>query len=330
MRRYDTVKAISRSSRLVAALAATTGLLLTGCSTGAGQPNAAAIIGDKVVSVAEVQHRLDAALAAQDPKYLRQQAQNRLDLGGRGLLSMMIRLELLERLAQREGIRVEDAEVDTAAAGVTEEAIQRGTHPAYDRQSVREVLRSELLAGAIGKKYANRTAVVADIVVTGERAEAMAKAKQMAKGPEASERLVKDEKAKGGQASSGERFTFSQASPKLAQSAVFATASDTVVVFPVADESGQMEQQTTPTAQWVAAYVHKRDTNATSAPAQTNAATQAALNRVLGLSMASLYADEIGMRVSPRYGVWDPAGKQLVPNSQEQAAVQLKAVVPRS
>ncbi|MCP3798739.1 SurA N-terminal domain-containing protein [Allokutzneria sp. A3M-2-11 16] len=324
------MKAISRSSRLVAALAAATGLLLTGCSTGAGQPNAAAIISDRVIPVAEVQRRIDEGLAAQDPKYLRQQSQNRLDVGGRNLLSMMIRLELLERLAKREGIQVDDAAVDAEMAEISDERIKQEGHPAYDRRSVRELLRAELLSGAIGKKYANRTSVVADIVVTGERADALAKAKQMAKGPAASAQVVKDESAKRRQANANARFNFWQASQAIAVSPMFATAAGTVVAFPVADDSGQMEQQTTPTSQWVVAYVHKRETNASGAPAQTNAATQAALNRVLGLSMASLYASEIGMQVSPRYGTWDLTNAQLVPNALEKAAVQLKAAPTES
>ncbi|WP_344873098.1 hypothetical protein [Allokutzneria multivorans] len=326
------MKAISRSSRLVAALAATTGLLLTGCSTGAGQPNAAAIIGDKVISVAEVQRRIDGGLAAQDPTYLRLQAQNKLDLAGRGLLSVLIRLELLERLAQREGVQVDNSAVDSVIASFGG-SLPENAFPAYDEQVLRERIRGDMLASEIGKKYANRTSVSFDLVVTDSREDAVAKAKQMAKGPAAAAQLVKDELAKKRQAGKNADFAFSRASSAIAASPIFATGANTVVAFPLPDESGQMEQ-TTPTSQWLVAYVHKRDTSTTTPPnpqaGQAGASAQAKLNGALGRGMASLLREEIGMQVNPRYGTWDLTNAQLVPSALEQATLQLKATTPRS
>ncbi|WP_086820901.1 SurA N-terminal domain-containing protein [Allokutzneria sp. NRRL B-24872] len=324
------MKAISRSSRLVAALAATTGLLLTGCSTGAGQPNAAAIIGDKVISVAEVQRRIDGGLAAQDPEYLRLQSQNKLDQAGRGLLSVLVRLELLERLAQREGVQVDNGMVDSVIASLAGNSLPEEAFPAYDTQTLRERIRGDMLATEIGKKYANRTTVTTDIVVTDSRDDAVAKANQMAKGPAATAQLVKAEAAKKRQAESNFRVSFSQASPVLAVSPLFATGENTVVAFPLADNSGQRQQQATPTSRWAVAYVHKRDTKTTSAANPEAAAAQGQIVGTLGRGMASILGNELGMRINPRYGAWDLTTAQLVTSTLERATLQLKATAPRS
>ncbi|MFB9907205.1 hypothetical protein [Allokutzneria oryzae] len=327
MRRYDTVKAISRSSRLVAALAATTGLLLAGCSTGAGQPNAAVIIGDKVIPVSDVQHKLDAGVAVR-ADYQQLRDQHKLDQAGRAILSVLIRQELAGRLAQREGVPVSDSAVDAVMARIGG-TVPDDAFPAYDLQGVRDLVRSQLEAEAVGKKYATRTAVTFDAVFATTRAEAMAKAKQMAKGEEAIRQLVKDETAKKQQATLGTTLNFAQAKASYAVSPLFGTAAGTIVAFPVADDSGQLEQQTTPTSQWMVAHVRSRNTGA---PAPANPAggqqTPEGMSQLyvpLGLSMISMLGDELGMQVNPRYGVWDLVKTQLVPSTGEKAAFQIKA-----
>jgi len=88
----------TRIPALVAALAVLGGAL-TACASGPSQVNSAVIIGDHVISVDDVQRRLDEALTV-EPAAKDLAKNHKLDLASRGIVDQLVRHELLAEAAR--------------------------------------------------------------------------------------------------------------------------------------------------------------------------------------------------------------------------------------
>src|SRR5436190_11329797 len=93
-----------RPAALIAGLAVL-GSVLTACGSGSTQANSAVIIGKRVISVDEVQQRLDTALSKE--QVAKDLAKNhKLDLVSRGIVSTLVLHELIVEQVRRDGLSV--------------------------------------------------------------------------------------------------------------------------------------------------------------------------------------------------------------------------------
>jgi parvulin-like peptidyl-prolyl isomerase len=142
---------VIRSSRL-----ASTGLavlLLSGCGSGSVRPGAAALVGDERITVDTLQQVVERGLA--DPQAEEAVGQDR-PAFQRQVLSRLVNREVLQAAADREGVTVDDGDVDAQledfaeqAGGeeaLEEQAAQNGIAP----QDLQPFLRDVVLEQALG------------------------------------------------------------------------------------------------------------------------------------------------------------------------------------
>src|SRR5690606_7074699 len=159
-----------RRARLLV-LGAVAAVLLTGCGVEPGRAGAAAIVGGTRIPVAEVQSWMREAFAQDPDLEQRLQQQGRLDDSAREIAGHLVKQELVEQVAQREGLRVSPGRV---------EEVMRGS--LFTPQQARSMARSALLLTELGRKYVPRLAVTVDYVQAADRREAGEKARRMAMG----------------------------------------------------------------------------------------------------------------------------------------------------
>ena len=144
-----------RSSRLVvpAGLAV---LLLSGCGSGSVRPGAAALVGEERITVDQLQEVVDRGLA--DPQAEQTLGQDR-SVFQRQVLSRLVNREVLQEAAAREGVTVDDGDVDAqlqdfaAQAGgeqaLEEQAAQNGISPEDLQPFLRDVVLEQALGDAL-------------------------------------------------------------------------------------------------------------------------------------------------------------------------------------
>lgn len=320
--------AIRRSATL-AALLAVAATVLVGCGSEAGQANSAAIISGRVVSVDDVQRRLDDALqkepAAQDL------ARNRkLDLVSRGIVNQLVRHELIAEAARRENLTVTDKDVAdlVARSAPAEDPVQRSIEAAFDPK---ETARDRLLTVRLGLEKAGQTQLTLDGVALqgpGVTRESVTRlARQVAAEPNRAAELGRAAAGQDGQAEPLEDFPWNavrrytqalraaqgQAPPPDALLApLFAAPPNSVVALPL----GASDQ-----AGWLVTLVRRADSGVPAQEAQFAQDVPEDWRYVLGYHLLGPLANELGLQISPRYGVWDDLAVGVAPNENEKSGV---------
>jgi hypothetical protein len=298
----------------VTALAGSIGL--AGCASGPSQVNAAAIVGNTVISVDTVQQELTTILNGQAQARTDQQ-QGTLDSVSRMVVGERVIHQLVLAAVQRERITVDQQQVDQAiAGGGGADAIAKQL--TYDPAAVRDLAYDGVAEEALARAYADRLAITFDYVVENTRADAVNTANQLAAQPDSFPAVLAAAAHSGGSGQAGQPYSlpdlFSSAAQNTANNTapftdypLFGVAPGTVVVY--------QRQQGGP---WTVAVVRQR----TVAPAPTaghaadNADAQTLVN--VGIALLQPIASQLGIRISPRYGVWDPVS-MTVAASQDQA-----------
>lgn len=318
--------AIRPLAALAALAVATT--LVSGCGSGPSQVNSAVIIGDRVVSVDEVQRRLDTALNAEPAA--RDLAKNRkLDLVSRGIVNQLVRHELVAEAARRDGLTVSESELTelTASTAAPEDPVLRSVQAAFD---AREIARDRLLLQALGRKYLDRLQLEVELATvvsqTSGRERAAELARKVAAQPDRMAQLVQE-------AASEEVNLvrvpvlnpvntygfFTQEQVQLAP--VFTAGANTVVSFQfVAGEQAGANA-------WLVALIKQRDLDATLSEQERELVAQVPpeWQQNVGTQLIGPLAAELGVRISPRYGVWDELAVGLAPNEAEKVGLVLPA-----
>jgi hypothetical protein len=296
-------------------LGAAAALLLAGCGSGPSQAGSAAIIGDAVVPLNLVQDRLSTYLAKvpQDGQDAQGQPQAKLDQTARDILTFKIQHELTLRTAEREDVSVSEdtlSQLLDQAGGA--EALSEGTF--FDADTFRnERARDQLLQVEIGRKYADKLAVKFDYFYAKNTQDAIDKAKQVARDPKKMDTFVREARDQDAQAGESNAKATSAESPQLATTLLFGVKAGTVIAFPPSAENGN----------WIVAHIKERTTNARpSGEAPSQQLTPDVLAGI-GLRMVQPLADEIGIKVNPRYGAWDTATMGLAASEAEKAGFQI-------
>ncbi|MBA2324424.1 MAG: SurA N-terminal domain-containing protein [Pseudonocardiales bacterium] len=264
---------------------------LTGCGGGPSQPGAAVIVGSTAVSLSDTQQRIDVALAKPGLiDQLRLQGNEPADIS-REVVTRAVQHVLLAEAARREGIGIRDDQVDAELTreGGVDELVDATI---YDRVTVREAVRDQLISQALARKLLTRVAVTVDVTSAISQQDAVAKARQMAAGPaQAAAVLAADPRAKRGQQ------LRASLNPQLAASILFGTPAGSVVAV-----------QTSPAPDgWTVLRVTARSTTAppVGGPGAVSQLDDATLDDI-GRRFTQPLAGELGVRVNPRYGTWDP------------------------
>lgn len=280
-----------RRSSTAFLLAVLSGGLLSGCGGGPSQAGSAAIVGGTGVSLAETQRQIDTALAK--PGLLDQ-----LRLQGapvaevsREVVTRQVQHLLLTEAARRENVTVRDEDVERELAdegGVA--ALVEST--IYDETSVREAVRDRLLAQGLARKLLTRLSVTVDMTRATSKDDAESKARKLAAGPtQAAQVLAADPRAQRNQQ------LRASINPQLAATFLFGTPAASVVAA-----------QTSPAPDgWTVLRVTQRSTTAppVGGPGVLAQVDPDTLDEI-GRRFTQPLAQELGVRVNPRFGTWDP------------------------
>ncbi|WP_026453879.1 SurA N-terminal domain-containing protein [Saccharomonospora iraqiensis] len=309
------------------ALVLLTATVLTACGSGPSRADSAALVGDRSIGLdsvqAEIRWLLDNVEQAEQA-----QEQNKLDQFGREVVRSRVVHELVTVAAEREGLEVDPREVDRLIhdnGGVR--AIARSTFSEPSR--VRGVVRDQLLLQQLTERYRDRLSVrMVGAMVTESSVEATAErtardlGERIARNPDEAERII----AENGHQPVTEELTLGRTldrDPELATTAVFGAGEGTVVVI----------QPSRQRVGWLVALVRDRTVGAPGSgesAAREDGAGQAQqvnpqLRYLAGLRQLQPIAEELGVRINPRYGVWDGAALAPAPSDEELTGYLLES-----
>lgn len=287
-------------------------VVLAGCGSGPSKINNAAIIGENSVSVDAVQD--DVRWLVENVPFFEQFKENRrLDLVSRTVVDQWVRHELLRAAVSEEKLQADPAEVDeliARAGGRDEAAAAFQTVP----RKVRQVAEDTVLLRTLVERAASRIAVsIVGASVTEEAPGSTAKDKALELGKKvaASPGQVAGLITEGGGQVVQETFSLGEMiagdAVHLAISPLFTVPAGTVVVFQPDPQEG---------ASWIVALVTDRtETESKEKPPRLDGLDPAAIG-LIGAQLLRPYADEVDVRVSPRYGAWDRAGMTVAPGPE--------------
>jgi len=269
---------------VVAAVVLVTG---TGCATSA---TSAAVVGDVAISEQSIfDQTAQASARAGQPLTVDQLA-----FGNRLFTTQDIRSALLADVAQQRGVAVTDAQVNAAMAGST------STTGARDAQSYRELLLLEGLLSGQGAEpiaYTNVTVTV-DGARTSTQDQAIELRKTILTVPADAPLPAL---GVGADPIQGQSLDLSAVPDPLIDGVLSARPGDVLINrgsdgFYVIRVTGRSEQPA--------------QISATTILAGQNLAVQRQIGEV---ALLQRYAEQVGVTVNPRMGVWDPVALQVVP-----------------
>lgn len=281
--------------------------MLAGCASGPSQFNSAAIVGDRAVPLDQVQQQLRTVLAKEGPEAKAQlQAGNQLDDVSRQIVSLQIQHELLAIVAKREQLSVEPQQVNELVERMGgAEAASQGT--IYSKDNFRQRARDQLLAVELGRKYLPRLAVTVDYTTASTRTDAQQRVAELAAaGVAGAQEQIRNDVERGAAAAVDQRIVAAQ-NPSFASAPIFGVPAGTVVAFPSDQQAGR----------WLVMVVTGRTTAGGGAPPAGMQGLDQSLLAATGLRQLAMTAQRVGVRLNPRYGVWDPVSLQAVPNADE-------------
>lgn len=290
--------------RVVAAVAVV-GALVSGCGGGPSQVGSAAIVGSEVIALDTVQDQIAVALSPQKAQAVAARAQARSQNGGgpfgppevaREVVTSAILGDLIDRRAAEEGIAISDADLDAAmaAAGSAEEFDQASL---YTPEVQREKTRDDLTAAALAARYFDGLGVTFEFIGFTTEDEVLGAARAAAAGGPGADAVFAAAPPEG-QAQQVRAVD----NPALATSFAFGTPAGSVIVLRPAQDG----------ARWTLVRILERSTDLpTTGPSTVD---QLGLDnlQLIGYRMVQQAADELGVEVNPRFGVWDPIQLRVV------------------
>jgi hypothetical protein len=328
----------TRSRRVLPALVAGLTVLgvLTSCSsTGTGAagpepgPGVAAVVGDQVVTTALLTDRVRTAAPAVAQALAEQSGTpggspldaSTLAAESRELLGTAVLHEVIAEASRREGIVVPPAQVDeqVAAAGGDRAAAATG----YDPATLREVVADQIAVTEIGRRAFDRLAVTVDIGTFGSRAAADQAAARLATDPGTGVLDALPPDARVVDATLRPGALTPDAPVRSASSLVFGLPARTVSVSGSPPPSPGQAAPDPTTQPWTVVRVRDRDPAAPPAGGETVPAALIDATTMFGFGLRAIQplAVELGVRVNPRYGVWDPTQERVAPTTADAGTV---------
>lgn len=280
----------------VLAAVAVVGAVVGGCG-GPVQAGSAVIVGTEAVPLERIQSRLEAVLGRSElVSQFTAQGGGPADIA-RDIVTRAVLHDLLARQAAAEGVAVPDAAVDAEIderGGVA--ALLAST--ATDLDGLRERVRDDLVAVALAQRVVPGLSVTVDLVAATSRAEAEQTAKVLAAGGPGAAALFTDNP----QTSSAGMVFVAATEPDTAGTVLFGLPVGGTAVY----------QPNPRQSSWIVLRVTDRRTDAVSDPV---AVSQISKDQLVGIGerLMQPVAQRLGVRVNPRYGVWDPIRLRVVP-----------------
>jgi hypothetical protein len=288
----------TKVGRALVAVAAA-GALLSACGSPV-QAGSAVIVGDTTVPLEQVQSQVG-TLLARVPADQRQQ--DTAPTLARDIVTNELLHTLLARAAAEQNVTVTDADVDAfiEQQGGAQTLLQNSV---LDLEGLRAQAHDFLVATALGRKAAPGLVVTVDLIGSSNRADAEAKARTLAAGGPAADALFNDSRT----ARRGVEVA-AATDTQNAGSVVFGTPVGDVVAYQ------PDPQQST----WNVFRVTARRTDAAPASAPPSLSLQQLY--LIGQRTLQPIADDLQVRVNPRYGVWDQVSLRVVPADQTAGLV---------
>ncbi|MGH3753094.1 MAG: SurA N-terminal domain-containing protein [Pseudonocardiaceae bacterium] len=285
-------------------------LLIGGCGAGPSQVGAAAFVNGAEIPVKQVQGQLTAVLAREGAQARAQlAADHRLDDLSRQILTLKIRHELLTVAARRAGVTVDQAQVDRLISGVGgAEAAAKGT--IFDANAYRQRAGDKVLMSQLGRVALGSSAVTVDYTTAGTRTAAKARLEELAQaGPKRARQLIDADVRSGKDAEIGKRIVAAD-DPIFAATPAFGLAQGNVVAFQLDD-----------TKPWLIMVIKNRADRGARPSDQAPGLDQIdpAVLEAIGLRQLAQVGQDVGVRLSPRYGIWDPVSLEVVATENDTA-----------
>jgi hypothetical protein len=287
------------------AVVATVGVVVSGCGTGPSQVGSAVIVGTTAVPLEQVQSRLDVALGKTDVvAQLASSGVGAPDIA-RDVVTGAVMHDLLARTAATEGITVSEADVDAALqeSGGADAALSQSL---YDLSAIRERVRDRLIAVKHAQRIVPGLTITADLVAANSRDDAAAKARVLATGgPEADALFASNPET------SRRNMSYQAVrSPEAASTVLFGLPVGRTAYFQPSPQQGG----------WIVLRVTDRQEDANADP---NAAASLGDSDLaaIGDRLLQPLSEEVGVRVNPRFGVWDPVSMRVVAADQQGGAI---------
>lgn len=292
--------------------------MVTGCGAGpGGDIGAAATVGSATVSLDAVQRDITTVLAdSAAARQLQQQKPSTFPPIARTIVQLAVWDEVTKQLAAKLGVKVSEDQVNRAYNQQT----ASGQAPSFSDTAnipvkgdlLKGYLRDSLLWNAIGAKQVRTTSLTYDYAVTQDRNGAQALVDKVVANPDQHAQLFGA--AMAGQNTGGKSTVNQTGSPAATPqelAPIFAANPGSVIAFPVQQENI-----------WVVAYVQKRSDNAGDV---TGGQDVSQIAGSFGQSQMVRYAQQVGVTLNPRFGVWEPLTGFVSPSAGESSSI-LKTV----
>ena len=284
------------------------GLLIGGCSSSRlDLVGTAAVVNGTAIPVEQVQDQSDVLLAQEDEQFRAQLVAGRqLDEVSRFVLTQLVTHELINVAAQRNDLSVDPTEVSALLYELG------GPGIAPRAEEFRQQAEDRLLMVQLGRRTLG-TAVTFDYTTATSRAAAIQRAEELAAaGPRGARALINADIDAGKEAGVGKRVVAGD-DPIFAASPVFGVAEGSVVAFQLADSQ-----------RWLITVSRNRVDGAQPSDAAPDPdQIDPDVLEAIGLRQLAPVADDVGVRLSPRYGVWDQVSMQVVPDENETGGIAL-------
>jgi len=313
--------------RVVAPFAAVTALVatLSACGTGPSQVNAAVILGDRVISVDQVQSLVDKVVKEPAARSLAQQ--HKLDLVAREVVGQLIVHEVVTDVARSEGLRVdEDKLADLRAQNPFGQKLVVGSDVPTEQLVPELVYRArgfdayandQLLLEALAKEHLGRESAKYNLVGVEGADEARELAKKIVANPDDAASLMRAASEK----SAEPVLALDKDTGPTGDGVYLAAPKNTVFVLPSsqgATGGGGFQ---------VVQVLSTKTTSSVPSDADLSQISEEQLP-TLGRFVLRPHVIESGVRISPRYGVWNDLMLTVVPKSE--AEVSGYVVLPKS
>ncbi|MDT0349454.1 peptidylprolyl isomerase [Pseudonocardia charpentierae] len=287
------------------AVVATVGVVVSGCGAGPSQVGSAVIVGTTAVPLEQVQSRLDVALGKTDVvAQLASSGVGAPDIA-RDVVTGAVMHDLLARTAATEGITVSEADVDAALqeSGGADAALSQSL---YDLSAIRERVRDRLIAVKHAQRIVPGLTITADLVAANSRDDAAAKARVLATGgPEADALFASNPET------SRRNMSYQAVrSPEAASTVLFGLPVGRTAYFQPSPQQGG----------WIVLRVTDRQEDANADPSAAASLGDSDL-AAIGDRLLQPLSEEVGVRVNPRFGVWDPVSMRVVAADQQGGAI---------
>jgi hypothetical protein len=296
----------------VTALVAT----LSACGTGPNQVNSAVIFGDRVITVDQVQSLIDTVVKEPAARSLAQQ--HKLDLVAREAVSQLVVHDALTDVARREGVKVDQEQLSALRAQNPFDQKMKVDSSTPPEQLVSELVSrargfdayatDQLLLDGLAKKRLGRDTLHYNLVSVQSEDEARDLAEKIAANPRQSAALMRAAAKK-----SGSEPTLDGETGPNTDGLYLASPDNSVFVLPPS-------QGDTGGGGYGVVHIISMTRSSSVSPDLDTSQIDPSQLPTYGRYALRPYIMDSGIKISPRYGVWNDFTLTVVPKAEAEVS----------